>query len=1108
MTDIDTSPDWETNKFSKHLDPVFKEFNIFDYEFSHEIWSKKYRNKNKIGLMDQDIRDTFERVAEAMSSIEKAENRMQIREDFYDIMSSGMFIPAGRILAGADTDKRVTLVNCFVNETLEDSMTGIMKGLENTALTMQMGGGMGTDFSTLRPRGARLKRTQSPASGPLPFMDMWDSMCQTIMSAGDRRGAMMGTLSCTHPDLMEFITYKQQPGKLRMFNISVLVSDAFMDAVRNDGDWDLYFHTPPHNDEGVTESFFDDNGVEQFIYSKHKARDIWNALMKSTYEYAEPGVIFMERVNKENNLKLVETIACTNPCVTGDTLVLTKKGHLAISTLVDESHEVWNGKQWSAVEPFSTGVNPLMHITFSNGQELKVTPYHGFYMKGQRVEAKDLQEGDKLDYADTPLVELPDLPELFDYSQGFYSGDGVKNEKHSKLYTPKAMCAPRLRGSVAETRDVDRGEHQNWFHGEMLPKDAVPINGGVQQCIEWLSGLLDADGCIERKTSSLVISLSSANKSFLQNIGLMLSRLGCNYRIWGRKDGGKKMVKGVEANFKNTYNLMLSMSAVHSLKELGLKCERLDLDRFWKPAGAAHVGNRIVSIKHLDEQEETFCFTEPMEHAGVFNGVHTANCGEQPLPPHGACNLGAINLAMFVRNPFTSAATFNFELLKSVVRIAMRFLDNVIDVSQYPLSAQQKEQQLKRRTGLGIMGLADMLVMMNREYDSEHARQLVDSVMKTFANAAYEASADLAEEYGNGSFPLYEQAVITQQPFYKKLYQDVQLKVAKGLRNGVLLTIAPTGTTAIITGNVGGSGEPFFAMEYFRKVLQADNSWKESAVTVFALRLWRHINKNPNAELTGVKTSQDLPVSAHINMQAVLQYWVDASISKTVNCPSDISFEDFQAVYLDAYEQGCKGCTTYRPSDVRGSVLSTTSDEKKPEVDTSAVQETLNDMLKPRERPKALGGQTYKLKWPLMQHSIYMTVNDDEDGAFEVFFNTRDTRINEWLVALSVTLTAMMRQGHDIMFLLEDLEGINSLTPAWLDGTQHKSLISYIANTIRSHIQSNIEIDETGSVPFTGGNAEVFDDVPMTECSSCGEMSVVVQAGCKVCTNCGDSKCG
>src|SRR5512147_851016 len=266
----------------------------FEVALAEEIWTAKYRFRSGGGEGDSSFAETADRVARAVAEAEIPELCEQWQARFRDAIEGMRFIPAGRVLAGAGTDRSVTLFNCFVMGTIPDSLDGIFEHLREAALTMQQGGGVGMDFSTIRPSGAPVRGVGAQASGPLSFMDAWDAMCRTVMSAGQRRGAMMACLRVDHPDIEAFIDAKRDPARLRNFNVSVLVTDAFMAALSADQDWPLQF-----------------NGA---IYRTVKARELWARLMRATYDAAEPGVIFIDRINSANNLAYCESLSATNPC--------------------------------------------------------------------------------------------------------------------------------------------------------------------------------------------------------------------------------------------------------------------------------------------------------------------------------------------------------------------------------------------------------------------------------------------------------------------------------------------------------------------------------------------------------------------------------------------------------------------------------------------------------------------------------------------------------------------------------------------------------------------------------------------------------------------------
>tara|TARA_B100000902_G_scaffold44849_1_gene52434 strand:+ start:1479 stop:3767 length:2289 start_codon:yes stop_codon:yes gene_type:complete len=752
----------------------------FPMPISQQIWDMKYRLKDQNGaFLEHTVEDTWRRIAVALSKAEA--NPKKWESIFYDSLTDFKFLPAGRIIAGSGTARNVTLFNCFVMGVIPDSMSGIFDMLKEAALTMQQGGGIGYDFSTIRPKGSIVKGIAADASGPVSFMDVWDSMCRTIMSAGSRRGAMMATMRCDHPDIEEFIAAKSDSKKLRMFNLSVLVSDAFMEALKKGEDWRLTF-----NDK---------------IYKVIKAADLWDKIMRATYNYAEPGVIFIDRINEANNLRYCETITATNPC------------------------------------------------------------------------------------------------------------------------------------------------------------------------------------------------------------------------------------------------------------------------------------------------------------------------GEQPLPPYGACLLGSINLARLVEYPFGENAHLDVSQLENLVATAVRMMDNVIEVSQFPLEVQKLEALNKRRIGLGVTGLADALLMVGLRYGSDEAVEKTEEWMKLIARASYKASINLAKE--KGAFSLFDPEKLIASGNMKQMDDDIKQAVRKfGIRNALLTSIAPTGTISLYAGNVSSGIEPVFAYSYTRKVLQNDGSHIEEEVVDYAVQMWR--DKFGDAQLPDYFVSaQNLTPSDHVKMQAAAQKWVDSSISKTINCPEDISFDDFKEVYMQAYDTGCKGCTTYRPNEVTGSVLSVASEEKpksEKEIDGEVIY-----MSEPLERPNTLDGNTYKLRWPDSEHAIYVTINDiivnDQRRPFEVFINSKNMEHFAWTVGLTRMISAVFRRGGDVSFVVDELKAVfDPRGGAWVNGKYIPSILAAIGGVLEEHmvkIGFIINSDEMLSHQKVDlSKVEKLKRLKQKSCTSCGQFDLQMIEGCMTCRSCGYSKCG
>jgi ribonucleoside-diphosphate reductase alpha chain len=560
----------------------------FSQPLAAQIWRAKYRYATAGGIVDQTLNDTWARVARGLVAQETASDRENVAASFRAAMQDFKVLPGGRILSGCGTERHVTLSNTFVMRTIPDGLDGIMDTLKDAALTMQMGGGIGFDFSPVRPSGTVVRGLDCRAAGPLAAMDIFDATCKMLVS-GTGRGAMMATLRCDHPDIEAFIIAKSDRTRLRNFNMSVMVTDAFMAAIAADDTWDLVW-------DGA-------------VMRRLRARDLWNAIMKQTYAAAEPGVLFIDKINVANPLHYLETITATN------------------------------------------------------------------------------------------------------------------------------------------------------------------------------------------------------------------------------------------------------------------------------------------------------------------------SCAEQPLPPNGTCPLASINLAQLVRAPFTADARLDVAQLRQLVRVAVRMLDNSLDVSRFALDAQKQQAQDKRRIGVGVTGVANAINMLGARYGSSKAVFLLGSWMQTIQNAAYAASALLAKE--RGAFPLYDGDKHLTSQGIQALNPDVRALVEQhGLRNGTLTTIAPTGTTSMLAGNISSGIEPTFSTSFSRTITKPDGTKSSERVMDYAA--WRFAQIfGPDAPLPdSFVTVADLSPKDHIAMQAAAQEWVDSGISKTVNCPEDIPFDAFKDIYRAAYDAGCKGCTTYRPNAITGSVLS------------------------------------------------------------------------------------------------------------------------------------------------------------------------------------------
>ncbi|MEI9982497.1 MAG: adenosylcobalamin-dependent ribonucleoside-diphosphate reductase [Aliidongia sp.] len=508
----------------------------------------------------------------------------------------------------------------------------------------------------------------------------------------------------------------------------------------------------------------------------------------------------------------------------------------------------------------------------------------------------------------------------------------------------------------------------------------------------------------------------------------------------------------------------------------------------------------------------------------------TNPCGEQPLPPYGACLLGSINLASLVTKPFEPDAALDLDRLRELVPLAVRMMDNVIDLSRFPLPEQEAEAQAKRRIGLGVTGLADALILCGQRYGSPESVALVEAWMREIQVAAYRASAELAAE--KGPFPLFDHEKYLAGESVRALDAETRAAIAKhGIRNALLTSIAPTGTISIFADNVSSGLEPVFSFRYTRTVLMPDGSRRQEEVSDHAYRLFRRM-QGESAPLTAAFVdAQSLAPEDHLVMQAAVQKYVDSSISKTINLPEDISFEAFKDIYRRAYAMGCKGCTTYRPNDVTGAVLAVAEPANQP-LENTPAKPAAEPMPPPREaaaeaggvyymtqplsRPEVLPGQTYKLKWPESDHAIYITINDViQDGRrrpFEVFVNSKNMDHYAWTVGLTRMISAVFRRGGDVAFVVEELQAVfDPRGGAWMGGRYVPSLLAAIGDVIERHMMAIgfLPSAEDGTQETPRQVAVVGEGGPrLGQCPRCGQAALVRQEGCAQCTNCGYSKCG
>jgi len=982
-------------------------------EASLDIWDKKYRLKAKDAtVIDETMRDTYKRVAKALSTVEPtAEKQQQWYERFVWALSHGA-IPAGRIIsnAGAQAYKPATsTINCTVSGAIEDSMSDILMKVHEAGLTLKSGCGIGYDFSTLRPKGAYVSGVGAYTSGPLSFMDIYDRMCFTVSSAGGRRGAQMATFDVGHPDVMEFIRAKREHGRLRQFNLSLLITKDFMEAVRQDRHWKLAF---PLTDEEVSQDGLDIHDAEQVVwrewpvkhcyitndkgmvackvYKSIRAGRLWDVIMSSTYDYAEPGFILIDQYNEMNNNWFCENIRATNPCVTADTWVHTLQGPRQVRELVGKSfHAAVDGELHASGAGgfFRTAVKKVFRLQTVEGYCLRLTDNHkirrvtGFdasRVQSEWCQARQLKSGDRVLLHDHQANVNWQGPHDFD--EGLMVGNLLAEDKLAyaemvqKDSDHTASATAVYDTATMAVAELTRAQEKLTFKYQLdLAQQLGVVKNGLivtrqmeRASSEFYRGFLRGffDGQARLESTALTggfISVSHPDKKTLQSLQRMLLRLAIvSYIDRGRGAEQDEQHPYQQANADPNYELIISDYDLRQFSmQVGFssKDKMLVLMRAIERDQILEAPDRFTArVQELVEETKEAVYDVQVPGINTFdaNGFHAHNCGEQGLPPYGACLLGSVNMTKFVLDPFGDNARFDWEQFREVVAVFTRMLDNVVEVNGLPLAKQRDEILRKRRHGMGYLGLGSTLTMLRMTYGSPESLSFTEQVTKELALVGWRTALELAKEKGpapimeddfivtkemlskrpemerdgwrvgetikgkvlHAKYSRYMQRIATEDPVL------VEELAERGARFTHHSSIAPTGTISLSLANNASNGiEPSFAHHYFRNVIREGKKSKEKVdVYSFELLAYRYlINQNaaPDAEQENAlpdyfNTADDISPKQHVDVQAAAQIWIDSSISKTANVPTDFDYNQFKDIYMYAYERDLKGCTTFR----------------------------------------------------------------------------------------------------------------------------------------------------------------------------------------------------
>lgn len=1023
-------------------------------------------------------------------------NEKQISDEVFEWIKEFKYIvPGGSIMAGLGTDQLASLANCFVIDYPKDNMGSIFDTAKHMAYLSMRRGGVGTCLDYLRPNGSSVSNAAKTSSGPVSFMNLYSSVITTVGQNG-RRGALMLAMSDRHPDIAEFVTSKNDLSKISGANISVKLSKKLLEAAEYDEDWITSF---PINFDGIEDAIEatnilskdveynklikcnDSKGKTAYL-KKISAKELWNTIIQSAWKTAEPGILLWDNHMKYDPSAVYERLKpiSTNPCVTGDTVILTRDGYRRIDSLVGRETEIWNGYEWSKVTPRITGYNQeIMVVKFSDGNTLKVTPYHKFILKDlTRVEAKDLKIGDALIKCKFPITE-----ELCNTNIDVYNSATIQFNKGINTV------------DVSET-------------------------SSVMNRIDWIQAFMDYFGCSKKNC----ILMYNKNEKFLHNVKYLLNSLGCNPKI--KRD-------------LDNYILIIYGRDLFNLSKLGLKVNSKINAKKKIPF------IKVVSIEKQDHLEDkVYCFTEPKNHSGIFNGVITAQCGEQPLADKDSCRLSHLNLYSFVKNPFTEKAEIDYDLLYEMAYKQVYFLDDIIDIEVEHIqriinksdvqsekdmwSKVQEIAKLGRRIGCGITGLGDCIAAMGESFPSSD--YLIEKIMSVKLQAELDATIDLS--IVRGAFELYDNSLefssigIGRNDFYKFISETFPGQTSRmklyGRRNVSVSTIAPVGSGSILTQTTSGI-EPLFKGIYkrrrkvndgekydfidpytnqkFQEFIVAHPKLKEYCSIVLG-KNFDDLNEKEKYEVFKKSPyygneAGDIPWSKRLEIQAIATKYTTSAISTTINLVEDEPLSTVENIYRHAYALGLKGVTCYRENS-RSGVL----------VDAKKQNNILGDRHAPK-RPQILdarihtmsaNGKKYVCAIGFLNNAPYEIFLSWDNGLEKLPDNGKIVKIKSGYYQL---------QDNDGNVIIDNFSDLG-------DGDL-EMITRLLSISMRSNVGYNFLVDQLsrgkGDIThFSKILARVLKkyvkdyEKSGETCPECGS-KLIYQNGCTQCPSCSYSKC-
>ncbi len=1164
-----------------------------------KVLERRYLKKDEQGKVIETPEEMFRRVAQAIALADKLYAKSEtevanLEKYFLEIMTSLEFMPNSPCLMNAGKDLG-QLSACFTLP-IDDSMESIFETLKVTSLIHKSGGGTGFSFSRLRPKNAVVKTTGGIASGPISFMKVYDAATEAVKQGGTRRGANMGILRVDHPDIMEFVTCKENNKHITNFNISVAITDDFMNKLKNGEDYDLI---DPHTHK-----------VVQSLNTK----TVFDLIVKQAHKNGEPGIIFIDRINQYNPTPRLGKIESTNPCVVGDTLVSTEKGLVKIKDLtrdysgggigiftddrildalfsVEEegsvATEVKLGVSLNRISRvFKTGVKPVFKAIAKSGFELIATADHKVMTTEGWVRVQDLKprihkvliqsgagkfndntclpfnikneyigENSKSYKFNFPSRWSKELGQVL----GLLVGDGWLRDQDENCRTGFTFSQDDLeildyikpiinnfygqdiKEVLRENNVYHLSYHSKYFveffkslgikawDSEQKEVPDLICTAPKEAVIGFLQGLFTADGTIgiEETNNTTYIRLTAKSLKLLKGVQLLLINLGIYSKIYDRSRRERRGFAYTSAGGERRdyildgvcHELQISRDNIKKfIEEIGFLCNKnekklkiLSKHNFY----SSEFEDTIDKIEYLGEQE-VYDLTEPATLTFISNGFISLDCGEQPLLPYESCDLGSINLAVMHKN-VGGRIEIDWDKLKQVTRLAVHFLDNLIDVNKFPLPQIEKATKVTRKIGLGVMGWSSLLIILKIPYNSDEAVALAEKVMSFILEESTAKSLELGKE--KGVFPAFKGSI------YDK--KDHPMK----MRNATLTTIAPTGTISIIAGPSSSGIEPIFAVSYYRNVMDNDKLveveplFEEIAKErgFYSRELMEKIAENASIQnIEGIPddvkrifvTAHDISPEWHVRMQAAFQKYVHNATSKTINFPHDATLEDVRKAYLLAYETGCKGITIYRDKSREEQVLNVGTAKQKQE----PIGMEFKKEIAPRPRPEVIIGTTTKVSTGC--GNLYVTINVDEEGRpFELFTQMGKAGgcAASQLEAIGRLVSLGFRSGIEVKSIIEQLRNIRCPSPSWEKGQRIFSCADAIARVVERRLVNSqllkASVEAAASISMKHSHEDEIITTDLEDrgdivgvCPDCGG-ALRHEEGCVKCHACGFSKC-